>query len=172
MMNFKSYYRTLFKTFGFPLKPSHALPAAAIAKAEKRLGVRIPAALRDYYLVAGRERRFNTSCDRLLPPSEWFLDKKRLVFLVENQAVVLWSVSTSNPKAQDPAAFVAVNEEPYEWQQEHRKLSVFLAVTLHHQAVAGGLPFVAFGDAPKQCCLEDRGYTCYGEINSQLAYSR
>ncbi|MGO9114246.1 MAG: hypothetical protein ACLP9L_33950 [Thermoguttaceae bacterium] len=53
----------------------------------------ISAALRDYYLVAGRERRFNCCLNRLLPPQEWLVDKHRLIFMEENQAVLSWGVN-------------------------------------------------------------------------------
>src|SRR4051812_28923382 len=97
MMPFKNVYQQLFQAFGYPLSERTALSSGVLAEAEKRLGVRVPAALREYYLVAGRERRFNACCNRLLPPSEWAVDKQRLVFMEENQAVCCWGVSIRNP---------------------------------------------------------------------------
>jgi hypothetical protein len=171
-MNFKNLFRSLFKSFGYPLKPSHALPASVIAKAEKRLEIKVPFALRDYYLVAGRERRFNQCHNRLLPPSEWRLDKRELIFMEENQWVVFWGVSIANPKSKDRPVYTAVNDDPLTWHREHTRTSGLLAHVLHYHAVSGGMPFVAYGDAPKRCRLEDHGYTCYGKVNSQHAYSR
>ena len=49
MASFKKYYRTLFDTFGYPLTERTALSSEVLAAAQKRLGVRIPAALRDFY---------------------------------------------------------------------------------------------------------------------------
>src|SRR5262249_5362349 len=64
-----------------------------ITTAEEQLGVRIPTALRDYYLSVGNERDLNVAHDRLLAPKDWFLDAGRLVFMVENQAVLFWGVA-------------------------------------------------------------------------------
>src|SRR5687767_11994054 len=98
MASFKDFYRTVFQTLGYPLTASTALPAGVIATAEKRLGVRVPAALRDYYAVAGRERRFSKCFNRLLRPTKWEVDQQQLVFMEENQSVCWWGVSTRNPK--------------------------------------------------------------------------
>src|SRR5262245_9327844 len=125
MASFKEYYRTLFRTFGYPLAKRSAMPPEVITAAEKRLGVRVPGALRYYYLVAGRERRFNTSLNRLLSPSQWAIDKKRLIFMEENQAVVVWGVSLRfRNKSNDPPISQGVNEEPISWHPEHPKCSV------------------------------------------------
>jgi hypothetical protein len=124
--------------------------------------------------VAGRERRFNTCHNRLLPPSEWTIDKKRLIFMEENQSVFWWGVSIRNPDSDDPPVSQGINEDPITWHPEHRKCSVFLAVMLHYQAVSGGLRYCGSGDAPEQSSyrFEEQGWTYYGEVNSLLAYSR
>jgi hypothetical protein len=174
MASFTKYYRAIYQTFGYPLTERTALAPGGLAAAQRRLGVRAPAALRDYYLVAGRERRFSASLHRVLPPSQWTLNKQRLIFMEENQAVVFWGVSTRNSAAVDPPVSQGINDEPITWAPEHRKCSVFLAVMLHYNAVSGGFPFCGGADAPEQSDyrFEDRGWTKYGEVNSLLAYSR
>ena len=151
-----------------------SLSPDVLAATEERLGVKVPTVLRDYYLVAGRERRFRACHNRLLPPTEWAIDKKRLIFMEENQSVVWWGVSIRNPDTDDPPVSQGINDEPITWSPEHRKCSVFLAVMLHYQAVAGGFRFCGWGNAPEPSgyCFEEQGWTCYGEINSQRAYSR
>jgi hypothetical protein len=174
MESFKKYYRAMYRTFGHPLTERTALSSKVLAAAQKRLGVRIPAALRDYYLLAGRERRFNACHDRLLAPAEWSVDKKRLIFMEENQKVVWWGVSTRNPDSDDPPVSQGVNDEPITWHPEHRKCSVFLAVMLHYQAVSGGFRYCGRANAPDQSSyrFDENGWIYYGEVNSLLAYSR
>jgi len=174
MASFKKYYRTIYDTFGYPLTERTALSSEVLAAAQKRLGVRIPAALRDYYLVAGLERRFSACHNQLLPPQRWALDKQRLIFMEENQWVAWWGVSTRNPDSDDPPVSQGVNDEPITWHPEHRKCSVFLAVMLHYQAVSGGYRFSGGADAPDQSDyrFEEQGWTYYGEVNSLEAYSR
>lgn len=173
-VSFKTYYRTIYSTFGYPLSERTALPPGVLAEAGKRLGVRVPAALRDYYLVAGRERRFNTCHNRLWPPSEWTLDRHRLLFMEENQCVVWWGVSTRNPDSEDPPVSQGIEDERIIWYPEHRKCSVFLGVMLHYQAVNGGCRFCGTADFPQPSSyrFEEHGWTCYGEMRSMLAYSR
>jgi hypothetical protein len=115
MTSFQTLYQTIFDTFGYPLGASASLPPAELAEAEQRLGMRLPAALRDYYLVAGRETQFNTCCHRLLPPSKWFVEKKRLVFMEENQMVcanTAWHSSRGPPQAAREAGPVLI---PRRW---------------------------------------------------------
>jgi hypothetical protein len=174
MKSFVSYYRTIFRAFGYPRPPRAALSAESLAAVAQRLRIRIPAALRDYYLIAGNERRFNTSHNRLLPPSQWTVDKGRLIFMEENQRVVLWGVSIRNPDSRDPPVSQGINDEPISWHREHRSCSVFLAVMLHYQAVCGGLRHCASGDAPDESSYRfaEHGWTHYGEVNALSAYSR
>jgi hypothetical protein len=173
MSSFKSYYGEIYESFGYPLTERTSLSAKLLAAAEKRLGMQIPAALRDYYLVAGGERRFNLCHNHLIPPQKWDIDKQRLIFMEENQCVVWWGFSTRTPGSDDPSVWQGVNDEPIKWFLEHRKCSVFLAVMLHYQAVAGGLPFCGTGSATADCL--DRlqsGWSYYGQVNGMRAYSR
>src|SRR5262249_1469038 len=174
MLSFKNYYRALFDDFGYGLTERTSLSPGALALAENRLGVHIPKSLRDFCLIAGRERRFCLCHNRLLPPSEWTIDKKRLIFMEENQCVVMWGVSIRNPKSADPAVFQGANHEPIAWYLEHRKCSVFLAVMLHYQAVSGGFRYYGRADAPPRSnySFEEHGWRYYGEVNGLMAFSR
>ncbi len=93
MRSFKDYYRNIYRTFGYPLTARTGVSSAILDAAEKRFGTKLPLALRDFYLVAGNERRFNSSLNRVLAPKDWFVDQRRLAFMEENQAVVFWGVS-------------------------------------------------------------------------------
>ncbi len=175
MQSFKQYYRNFFETLGYPLTERSGTRPTAIATAEKRLGIHLPAALRDYYLVAGQERRFNRCHNRLLDPEAWSLNKQRLVFMEENQSVAWWGVSVRNPNSDDPAVHQGMNyDDSIAWCPEHRKCSVFLAVMLHYHAVDGGFRFCGMADAPEETDyrFEKHGWTFYGEVKSLQAYSR
>lgn len=159
---------------GYRLTVRDGRAESRIAAAEKRLGVGVPKALRDYYLVAGGERRFNHIFDRLLAPSEWFVDSGHLVFMEENQAVVFWgTVATADP-APDPPVFQGVNGDPIEWYQEHEKCSVFLLVTLHwHGAFGGAMRWADTAAVDPQLVRHlDRHWRFAGEVNAMRAYNR
>jgi hypothetical protein len=174
MPAFKKYYSTLFRSFGYPLSSGTSNSADLLDRSARRLGVRLPRSLKDYYLVAGRERRFSACHNRLLRPTEWWVDRGRLIFMEENQCVVWWGVSVRNANSVDPAVSQGINDEPISWYPEHRKCSVFLAVMLHYQAVSGGFPFYGRADAPEESSyrFEENGWKYYGEVNSLQAYSR
>jgi hypothetical protein len=100
--------------------------------------------------------------------------KLRLIFMEESQCVVWWGVSTRSPKSDDSPVFQGINAEPITWYREHQKCSVFLAVTLHYQAVSGGFRFRGTGRAPRPSDnrLREHNWTYYGEVGSLRAYSR
>ncbi|MCE9545807.1 MAG: hypothetical protein K8T25_09865 [Planctomycetia bacterium] len=174
MNNFRSHYRSLFKAFGYPLTPRTAIPSKQIAKAEKRLGMRVPKALRDYYLIAGRERRFNQPYCRLLAPNKWFVDKQHLIFMEEYQNVLWWGVSLRNPRSDDPQISQGLNLEPISWHSERCKCSVFLTFMLCYQGINGGFPYLNSADAPDQTNyrFERQGWADHGEVGAVRAYSR
>ena len=142
MPSFKSYYQSIFKNFGAPLTKAMEIESSRIDAAQKRLGVRIPKALREYYLVAGKERRFNMCHNRILAPEKWEVDRGRLIFMEENQWF-FWSISLRTTDADDPPVAHGMDDEPITWVRWHRHCSVFLAVMLHYQAIAGGMRTLA-----------------------------
>lgn len=181
MASFTKYYANLFATFGYPLTERLGLAAEEIAAAERRLLVRVPAALRDYYRIAGRERRFGRSCHQLLPIYEWSVDRKskRLIFMSENQGVCCWGVSVRNPDSANPPVSQGTDDgdgdgESIAWRLEHRKCTVFLAVMLHIQAVSGGYRFCGQADAAENTKypFEKQGWTYFGQLKGTRAYSR
>ncbi|AMV35888.1 hypothetical protein [Planctomyces sp. SH-PL62] len=133
--------------------------------------------MREYYLVAGREKRFNLSQERLLPPSDWKVEGKKLVFMEENQGVCIWGASVRAPDAEDPPVSEGQpDDESTSWYVLKRKCSDFLAAMLHHQAVSGGLPHLAFGTFTASPIsahrLAERGWKGYGEMKGEACYSR
>lgn len=174
MCRFTDTYRQVFAVLGCELKPSDGCAESRLAAAEKRLGMLLPQALREYYLVAGREQRFNRIHDRLLAPNEWSVDGGHLVFMEENQAVVLWGVPASTQPATDPPVSQGANGDPVEWYPEHENCSVFLAVMIHwHGAYGAAMQYAdtATVDAELVGRL-DEDWNFVGEVNEMRAYNR
>ena len=174
--NFRDLYRRTYATLGFSLTSRDGLSFDKIAAAEKKLGIRLPAALRDYYLVAGRECSLNHAHNHLCAPEEWEKHGRKLVFMEENQCAVVWGVTASREPADDPAVYQGpmVDEEPSGWFLEDRKCSVFMVFMLHMQAAfGGGMPFTASGPAPQNLrATLDGGWSFGGEVNGMRSYSR
>jgi hypothetical protein len=183
--DFADLFRTTYSALGRPLTRRDAMPLSRIRAAERRLGVVVPKVLRDYYRVAGKETQFNAAFNRLLPPEEWFVDRKRLVFFEENQQVVYWAIpATFAPDARrrtpdarrisDPPVYQGINGDPIAWYKEHDRTSTFLIVHMHwHGAFAGALPATA--TALTSVGLRKRlrkTWHFVGEVNHMQAFSK
>jgi hypothetical protein len=174
MRNHRGAYEQEYSSLGTRLTARDAMPLRRIELAEKRLGVVAPQVLRAYYQIAGRETRLNGAFNRLLPPEEWIVDQKHLIFMEENQAVVLWGVAATGKDVVDPAVYVGVNGDEIEWHREHRQCSTFLSVMLHWQgAFGGGLPFTSTAVASVALRrILRRNWRFVGEVNRMQAFAK
>jgi hypothetical protein len=87
-----------------PLGPGDGVDESELQTAEARLGLRLPAALREAYLLLGRRADLTSRHDVLLAPDALHLDDDRgvLVFRVENQACAYWGVRVADLDQDDP----------------------------------------------------------------------
>lgn len=123
---FKGFYRRQFRElFGEPLASGDGLGDQGVRSRVEQFGLTIPAALADYYAVAGRHW-INENHNRLRPIEalEWMDD--RLVFLEENQEVAFWGIDRADLGQADPIVWQGVNGDPVEWYPEDFRLSRFL----------------------------------------------
>jgi hypothetical protein len=173
---FQDEYRSLFTHLGYRLTEKEGFDEARIGSAESKLGVQLPQALRDYYLVAGRERRLNHSFNRFCSLDDLEIHSGKLIFLVENQAVVLWGVTVGPDAGDDPAVFQAplTKGRPNRWYAEHDCCSKFLKFMIHLQAAyGGGLPCTASAAISLDSRnLLEKDWTFGGEVNGMRTYSR
>ncbi|MFC9861167.1 MULTISPECIES: SMI1/KNR4 family protein [unclassified Streptomyces] len=79
-----------------------------LVAAEERLGVQLPSALREAYLLFGRRRDLTSNHDLLLGPSELYVDEagEALVFRHENQGAASWGIRLGELMDEDPAVFI------------------------------------------------------------------
>jgi hypothetical protein len=89
-----------------PLTERDGYEADELDSAERRLGVRMPLALREWYALAGKRPDIWSQQDHLLAPSELQIVDNALVFCVENQAVVRWAIELSELENADPPIVV------------------------------------------------------------------
>src|SRR5262249_12439060 len=173
-MVFSAQYRSIFETVGYQLAPEDGTPESDIRSADQRLGTVAPDAMREYYLVAGRERQFNTIYNRLRPPAEWCIDQSKLIFMEENQVVVVWGVRATAEPAADPPVCLGANNERIYWHKEHDRCSVFLKVMVLWQGVFGAA--LPYGDvAPVSLGLRRKlrqNWIFVGEVNKMQAFCR
>jgi hypothetical protein len=107
---------------------------ATVAKAERQLGVRLPAAMREYYLLAGRLDRLNRAHNRLYAPTELQIVDGYLVFMEENQGVALWGIPVRRLAADDPFVHQRASHPDAKWYSERLRFSAFLICMFDWQA--------------------------------------
>lgn len=141
-MPIRQHYLELLELVGISLRPKDGCTEAALAKAEEHLGVRLPDALREYYLLCGRHE-LNRAHNELIEPAALCWESDHLTFLVENQAVVVWGIARDDCAKPDPPVFQAEHSKARAWSLESKTASRFLSTMLCWQFVNGGAPHCA-----------------------------
>jgi hypothetical protein len=175
MTDFSEQYRQVFASLGRPLRRQDGIPKKELFTAEKQLGLRLPAVLREYYQVAGRADDFNCAHDRLLRPEAWTMESHKMVFMVENQAVLFYGIPADpKPLRDDPPVFMGYNDEPIRWYKVNGRCSDFLLVMLHVQAAFGGaMPYRSTAQVHASLRkVLDRDWSFVGELNQMRAYHK
>lgn len=119
---------------GHDLGPRDGTSERRIRAAEEALRIGLPAAMREYYLVAGETDRLNRSHNVLFRLEDLRFEQNFLVFMEENQAVVHWGIAMSDLDHPDPIVWQRVNSDPSEWHSEHITFSTFITKNLEWQA--------------------------------------
>lgn len=88
------------------LRPGDGCEEDELAAAEQRLGVAVPAALRDLYLLLGRRSDLTSNHDTLLAPQQLHLLDGALVYREENQGACQWGVLLTALDEEDPGTVV------------------------------------------------------------------
>jgi hypothetical protein len=128
------------KLLGRSLTNNDGFDIVIIENAETKLGQRIPAVLKEFYITIGKVDVFMTSFHRFLKPEDLFYENGKLVFLEENQNVCYWGVNTAN-EADDSLVYQAQNRDNAIWYSEEILLSDFLQMMLYGQCAEGGYQF-------------------------------
>jgi hypothetical protein len=98
-----------------PLAPGDGCGADELAGAESRLGLRLPAAVRELYGLIGH-RADPTACqDRLLPPELLTVDDGAVVFRLENQGCAEWAIALDDLALDDPPVVFRRTDEDGPW---------------------------------------------------------
>jgi hypothetical protein len=168
-----SYCET-FANVGIQLRSEDGCASAEIERAERRLKLKVPLSLKEYYLLSGREKRINQFHNHLLPPSKWFTDSNHLVFMEENQCVVYWGASACQQANADATVFQGVNHDKgIEWHEEHASCFTFLNVmAIWHASIGGAAHNKATGYVQEKMARKtlDEKWQLVGEVNAMRAY--
>lgn len=87
-----------------PVGVGNGYDPAVLDDTEARLGVRLPAALREIYGLLGRRDDLLRNQNPLLRPEQLYLSKGAMVYQTENQGAAEWGSSwtTSRPRTRQP----------------------------------------------------------------------
>lgn len=172
--DFAAHYRTLYERLGYPLRSSHQATASSIDRAERRLGFPLPEALRAYYLVAGKEYRFNCAHNYLANLNDLELNAGHVAFVLENQAVCDWGFALHARTAGDPLLKQGVRQPGrIEWIPFPSKCCNFLSVMLHLQAAFGGYSFRGYSEVAQDLRQRlKKEWQFIGEADRLWAYAR
>jgi hypothetical protein len=118
---------------GRPLTPRDGWPSAQVIASERRLKLRLPAALKSYYECAGK-LPIHTEHHQLYPPKGLRIESGNLVFMEENQAAVFWGLDLNNLKNPDPTVCQASHESEIVWYSEDLCFSDFIIKMRRSQA--------------------------------------
>ncbi|MGI5324960.1 hypothetical protein [Actinomadura nitritigenes] len=101
-----TFIREFAAGWGLPLGREDGTPEGELAEAEDRLGLGLPAAVREAYALFGRRPDLHSNLDTLLSPGELAVEHGALVFREENQGAVLWGVLLDDLGGDDPPVHV------------------------------------------------------------------
>ncbi|RAY11053.1 SMI1/KNR4 family protein [Actinomadura craniellae] len=138
------FVRGFARDWASPLTDGDGWSEEDLAAAEERLGVRLPVALREAYLLLGRREDLTSNHDTLLSPAELYLDdrKEALVFRQENQGAASWGVLVADLGEADPAVFVRMDladKRSEIWERWLDRLSLtFIEIVLSESVQAPG----------------------------------
>ncbi len=121
-----------------PLSPGDGFTPAEIRSAEERLGLGLPAALREAYLLFGRRNDLIAGQNPLLGPDELLLDPsgRLLVFRSENQGCAGWGVPLTELSADDPSVALFSDHLPrFSWRPFLDRLSLACVEAVLSEAV-------------------------------------
>ncbi|MFV2176948.1 SMI1/KNR4 family protein [Actinomadura sp. LOL_016] len=108
-----AYVRGFAAHWGTPLGTGDGASDTELDAAEERLGVRLPAALREGYALFGRRTDLHTNLHGLLPPDGFYLHAGGVVFREENQGVAAWGVLVTDMDGADPPVRVSADDGPW-----------------------------------------------------------
>lgn len=145
---------------------------SSVVAAEERLGVRLPTALREFYLTCG-SWDLNVAHNRLFAPNEvrWMND--RLVFYEESEKLAHWGIHRPELANDDPVVAQGIKERGrLRWYDEELSCEKFLVLMTYWQALAGGLGFAAVATLPGLWSAVKPGWVLQGNNGPMIVYAK
>lgn len=114
-----NFIRSFASHWVTPLKEADGYSEADLLAAEERLGISLPAALKEAYTLFGRRSDLTRNQEYLLEPTALYLDHEALIFRHENQGAFFWGILVADLQHPDPPVYncsVIVNNVVENWE--------------------------------------------------------
>lgn len=108
-----------------PLQDSDGVAPDDLDATERRLGISLPKALREWYGLAGAREDVWARQDHFLPPKKFDIDGDYFVFMNENQHVVQWGILAEDLALDDPPVYISPYPDHGPWKKECDSVSEF-----------------------------------------------
>jgi hypothetical protein len=133
--------QTAERILGRRISEEDGLPDSELQKAEITLSIQLPFMLREFYRNLGRNELFLNGFQHVYHPHELEIKDKILIFMAENQGVVLWGIKLDDLNNADPLVYQVNPDDTTEIYSEEKNLSDFWQIILYYQAAQGGYPY-------------------------------
>lgn len=117
--------REFIATWYRPVAPGDGFDSSDFEHTERRLGLALPPAFREWLGIAGKRKDVWCRQDEILSPEELVVADNVLVFYVENQAVVRWGIHVADLSLEDPPVVVEDVNRRGKWIMENQSTSEF-----------------------------------------------
>lgn len=106
---------------GRPWTPADGFLEKDVKRAESRLGVPLPSALRTFYVCVGAVGDLCSIHNTIFPPKDLIFEDGYLIFMDENQSVVSWGIKKKDLRKSDPEVWQR-NNSSADWYSEEKSL--------------------------------------------------
>ncbi|WDF66303.1 SMI1/KNR4 family protein [Flavobacterium sp. KACC 22763] len=139
-----NYIQKIKRLYRLSENENYGFSEKQILDLEKRLNVKLPSKLKEYYLELGKGEKLNYCFNRLLKPENeiGFSDDDFLVFYEENQNVAFWGIKKEDLSQDNPPIYGNYDTiEKSDWEIEIETTENFFLLMAVFNGTLGGLQF-------------------------------
>lgn len=168
-----NYIQKIKRLYNLSENENYGFSENQILDLEKKLEIKLPSQLKEYYLKLGKEENLNYSFNRLLKPENeiGFSDDDFLVFYEENQNVAFWGIKKEDLPKENPPVYGNYDTiEKSDWEIETQTTENFFLLMAVFSGTLGGLQFNGnhFGEIDSEIVkLVEENYTLVPEISRE-----
>lgn len=168
-----NYIQKIKRLYNLSENEKYGFSENQILDLEKKLEIKLPLKLKEYYLELGKEENLNYSFNKLLKPENeiGFSDDDFLVFYEENQNVAFWGIKKEDLSKENPPVYGNYDTiEKSDWEIETQTTENFFLLMAVFSGTLGGLQFNGnhFGEIDSEIVkLVEENYTLVPEISRE-----